>query len=116
MTKERIKHLTETELENILIKHLWEHCDFPSGIRFDCEIYETDGRYSSANVKGANLMVGQWKGVFGSLVKKEYLEFFEYINEDIKMPVYMFTEKGKKIVENFSTRRFDGDQEIQEAK
>jgi len=108
--QKKIKHLTETELENILIKHLWEGCDFPSGIRFDCQVR---GEYlKPAHVDGAELMVGQWKGVFGSLIKKEYLKFWDYINDDMRMPVYMFTETGKNVAEKLSARRFNGEEEI----
>ena len=101
---------TQTQLENLLIKHLWEDCDFPSGIRFDCSVR---GKYlQPAYVEGAELMVGQWKGVFGSLIKKEYLKFWDFINDDMRMPVYMFTETGKKLANKLSKRRFDGEEEI----
>ena len=33
-----IKKETMTQLENLLIKHLWEDCDFPSGVRFDYSV------------------------------------------------------------------------------
>jgi hypothetical protein len=93
-----------TDLEKLLVKHLF-NCDGyeeAKCFRFDCEIYPTEGRYSAANVEGADLMVGQWKGVFGSLEKKGVIQLFEYINDKRNMPVYMFTyEAEKKLKELF---------------
>ena len=104
--KERI-----TQLENLLIRHLWEDCDFPSGVRFDCSVVSY-GYLDPAQVKGAELTVGQWKGVFGSLVKKEYLEHLYNINDCKSFPVFGFTKAGRKLAIKFSDRRFKGEEEI----
>ena len=101
---------TQTQLENLLIKHLWERCDFPSGVRFDRSVR---GEYlQPANVEGAELMVGQWKGVFGSLVKKEYLEYLYDLNDFRQYPVFGFTKTGAKLANKLSKRRFDSEEEI----
>jgi hypothetical protein len=47
-------------------------------------------------------MVGQWKGVFGSLEKKGVIKLFEYINDNRKMPVYMFTYNAEKKLQEWA--------------
>ena len=106
-----IKKETMTQLENLLIKHLWEDCDFPSGVRFDCSVV-SGGYLEPAQVKGAELTVGQWKGVFGSLVKKEYIEHLYDLNDSKRFPVFGFTKAGSKLANKLSKRRFEGEEEI----
>lgn len=93
-----------TDLEKLLVKHLFNCNGYEEAkcFRFDCEIYPTEGRYSVANVEGADLMVGQWKGVFGSLEKKGVIKLFEYINDNRKMPVYMFTYNAEKKLQEWA--------------
>jgi hypothetical protein len=93
-----------TDLEKLLVKHLYNCSGYQEAkcFRFDCEIYPTEGRYSQANVEGADLMVGQWKGVFGSLEKKGIIELCEYLNDKLNMPIYMFTYNAEKKIKEWA--------------
>ena len=93
-----VQKMQLTDLEKLLVSHLYNCSGYQEAncFRFDCEIYATDGRYSPANVEGADLMVGQWKGVFGSLEKKGIIELYDYLNDNRRMPIYMFTYEAEK--------------------
>ena len=93
-----VQKMQLTDSEKLLVRHLYNCSGYQEAkcFRFDCEIYPTEGRYSPANVEGADLMVGQLKGVFGSLEKKGIIELVEYLNDNRRMPIYTFTYEAEK--------------------
>lgn len=100
------KYPTTYELENILVKHLWDNCDSPSGFIFFSLV---KGDYlKSANVEGAELMVGQWYHIYKDLEKKGIIEFVDYLNGRAlrtDSAVYSFTKEGTKLAKKLSKRR-----------
>ena len=101
------KYPTTYELENILVKHLWDNCDSPDGFIFFSLV---KGEYlKSANVEGAELMVGQWYHIYKDLEKKGIIEFLDYLNGRAlrtDSAVYSFTKKGTVLAKKLSSRRF----------
>lgn len=95
------------KLQNMLIKHLWDNCDYPQGFIFFSLV---KGEYlHPANVEGARLMVGQWYSIYKDLEARGIIEFVDYLNgKSLKTDsaVYSFTKEGMKIAKKLSKRKF----------
>jgi hypothetical protein len=97
---------TNSELQNMLIKHLWDNCDYPQGFIFFSLV---KGEYlHPANVDGAELMVGQWYWIYKDLEARGVIELVDYLNGRslrTDSAVYSFTKEGMKIAKKLSKRK-----------